>query len=157
MSKSKKKKLSNSKKNHSLNPLWRSQTSKSLNQKLPDKVVLNECMDEVDLTNYLRNNPPTLFPLRIGDQWQVKPGRADLGEGDLIFGKIDLSEFMVIEVKYLSQPKRGKKAKLVVQQARKYAKAVFDETKKKTVGCTFTNVNGLQQICIFEEKDKSVR
>jgi hypothetical protein len=108
---------------------------------------------EQELTSYLVLNPPIKqFPIVFRNQWEVVPGHCHLGEGDLVFTNVDSSEFLVIEVKFLKKKRLGYREKSikVVKQALRYANAIFEETKKRTWGYTFTNVKGLQQICLFE-------
>lgn len=68
------------------------------------------------------------FPYCIDDEWEVVPGKANMGRGDLVFSDGQL-RYAVVEVKYLdfkstgrtAQAKRNDARSKVVNQALEYA------------------------------------
>ena len=88
---------------------------------------------EFRLKRRLVLNPPqelSRFALIIEDEWEVTPGQAKEGRGDLVFAD-GLGEYAVVEVKYLNHERTGRAARQarkerrehVQEQAKKYARA----------------------------------
>lgn len=106
---------------------------------------------EQDLVQILAGCPPFPYTVLVAQEWEVVPGMANYGVGDLVFSIPSSAEYLVIETKYLNK-RSGRTAKTlrnrgrhkVKEQAEFYGRKWSDRhPRAKVVYAYFTNEVGL--------------